>query len=58
MWRPPAVIEVNEPAGGVNCPRKSLPQQVTVASVRIPQVWSAPAVIEVNEPSGGVDSPS
>ena len=61
--QPAAVIaagadELNVPDGGVDSPSSFLPQQATVASVRIAQVCSPPASTALNVPAGGVAWPS
>jgi hypothetical protein len=43
--------------GGVDWPDWFAPQQVTLSSVRMPQVWSEPARIALKVPEGGDDWP-
>ncbi len=43
-----AEIEVNEPAGGDDCPWLLIPQQTTPPLVSIPQEWAKPALTDLN----------
>ena len=45
------------PAGGLDWPKLSLPQQATLSSLLIAQVLKAPALSEVKVAAGGVVCP-
>ena len=53
VWRAPALTDVKGPAGGLDCPNASLPQQAIAPLARIPQVWTIPALIATNS-SGSI----
>ena len=53
LWSSPALTDRKLSAGGVDCRRRSLPQQTTVPSNLTPQVCSKPASMEENTPDGG-----
>ena len=57
MCQAPAVMAVNCPSGGFDCPWWSDPQQWAVLSSRSPQVCWVPAAMAVYRPSGAVDWP-